>query len=248
MRRIALMSLVLIAPLAAQREHPFFHGALGFSAGRYGFDSTLSGFDDHVDAGLFLAEFEATTRSGIGGGLRYEFSITEDDRGLFRTSAFDRGTEARNNNLFLHFTQRIESHRFAMPVRVGLMLNSLTLEDTNRVDPDATYASIGPYLEIEPELTLVRRRGFRWSLYGQLGFGIGATSIDVDGDYRDYWSTTGFFGLEAGTRFRFGPAEIGIGYIGRFRSMDDSDIEDGQFVFGYDDDYNGLLVTMGVTF
>ncbi|MFK7742228.1 MAG: outer membrane beta-barrel protein [Planctomycetota bacterium] len=250
MRRLAPFALLLATPLVAQRfERPFFRGGVGFAGGQYGFDSSQGGFDDRTDAGLFLAEFEGTSRYGYGGGFRFEREITRNDDGLFRTNdPFDEGTEARNATFFGHFTYRIAEHRFAMPIRIGLLFHSLTLEDTNNVDPDATYSTLGPYFEIEPEFTMVRSRHFRWSLYGLFGAGVGGTAIDIDGDARDYTSSTGFLSVEAGTRMSFGPAELGVAFVGRYRSMDDSEVEFGQFVFGYDDDFQGLLVTLGVRF
>ncbi|MFN3244158.1 MAG: hypothetical protein ACE37K_21815 [Planctomycetota bacterium] len=248
MRWLALPLLLLTTPLVAQR--PLFRGGIGISFGTYTFESDLAGFDDDATAGLFQAEFEVTTRRGFGGGIRYEAFATDDDESLFRDpgNPFDRGTQATSGTFLGHFTYRIQQHRFEMPVRVGVLLNGLVLDDQGSVNPETTYASIGPFFEVEPELTLVRAGAVRWTIYGQFGFGVAGTAIDVDGDFRDYESDSGFLNVEAGTRVAFGPAEFGLAFIGRYQSMDRSDIESGQFVYGFDAGYEGLLLTAGFRF
>jgi hypothetical protein len=47
---------------------------------------------------------------------------------------------------------------------------------------------------------------------------------------------------------RLGPVELGIGVVGRWRSMDESDVENGLVVLGYDSEFRGLLVSGGVVF
>ena len=95
----------------------------------------------------------------------------------------------------------------------------------------------------------MRQRGeFRWTIFGQLGFGVAGTSIDVDGDSRDYTSDSGFFNLELGTRASYGVLELGLAFVGRYHSMDSSSIEAGQFVYGFDAGYEGFLLTAGVRF
>jgi len=248
MRWLALLPLLLTTPLLAQR--PLFRGGLGFSGGRYDFDSDLAGFDDDATAGLFQAEFEVVSRKGFGGGVRYEAFTTDDDEGLFRdpSNPLDRGTRATSGSFQGHFTYLIRQHRFEMPMRVGVLFNGLLLDDKGTVNPETRYASLGPFFEFEPEVTLVRSGNLRWSLYGQFGVAITGTAIDVDGDFRDYVSDSAFLNVEAGTRLAFGPAVFGLAFIGRYQSMDRSDIEAGQFVFGFDGGYEGVLLTAGVRF
>ena len=60
--RPSLAVSLAVTPLYAQ--DPSFRGSIGFSGGSYEFDSDLAGFDERADAGLFLAEFEATAANG----------------------------------------------------------------------------------------------------------------------------------------------------------------------------------------
>ena len=254
MQRLLFPLLLATASLTAQDpQRPYLHGQLGLAAGRFSFDSDTSGFDDHKAAALVSLEVEGTSRKGIGGGLRFEGvgidNGEDDDDGLFRDSSDpnDLGFDANNATLFGHFTFRIQEHRFAMPFRIGLLFNGLILEDNNTGN-QTTYASFGPCFEVEPEVTVVARGRFRMSLYGLLGVGACGTSIDVEGDPRDYDSTTAFVNVEAGVRARYAFGELGLAYIGRFQSMDRSDIENGSFVVGYDANFQGLLFTFGVVF
>ncbi|MEZ6037962.1 MAG: hypothetical protein R3F29_10805, partial [Planctomycetota bacterium] len=141
MQRLLFPLLLATAPLFAQdRTRPYLNAQLGFAAGRFSFDSDVGGFDDDKAAGLFSIEAEATTRKGFGGGLRFEGTAIDngedDDDGLFRdpSNVNDFGFDARNTTLFGHFTFRVEEHRFAMPIRVGLLFNGLVLEDNNTFD------------------------------------------------------------------------------------------------------------------
>ncbi|MFT7535349.1 MAG: hypothetical protein ACI85K_001301 [Hyphomicrobiaceae bacterium] len=249
MRLLALSLLLLSTQLVAQRAVRF-HGGLGVAGGSYNFDSDLSGFEDNATAGLLQAEFEVTNKNGIGGGFRYEYFATESDDGLFRdpTNAFDQGTQARSGTFLAHATFLVSHHRFRMPVRVGLLINGLTLDEDIATNPETSYLSAGPFFEVEPEITLVRAGALEWSLYAQFGFGIAGTSIDVDGDFRDYDSTSAFGMIEAGTRLHVGPANFGVAFIGRYHSIDRSDIESGSFIYGYDSNFQGVLISAGFSF
>ena len=245
--RILLPTLLLClaAPLAAQeREAPRFRIAMGLAGGNFDFDTDGSNLDGDTDAGLFRLQFEGTSRSGFGGGLRLESYASDDD--LFVDNGFA-ASEAAVGTLFAHFTYRFEQHRFAMPVRIGLMLNGLTLTE-KATDDESTYGSVGPYLELAPELTLARSGAVRWSVYGEAGIGVGGTVAEFDGDSNNYESATGFFGLEFGTRLQLSAFELGLAYIGRWQSMDESDPENGLVAFGYDAQFQGLMLTLGVVF
>ena len=248
MLRAVFTLLLATAPLTAQ--DPLFRGSLGISGGSYRFDSDLPGFNERADTGLFQVEFEAAAANGYGGGFRFESFTSDDDDGLFRIAGdpLDRGTRASGSTFQAHFTYLIRQHRFEMPLRAGLMLNGLVLEDQGAPDPETSYGSFGPFAEIEPEITLSHHGATTWSAYGLFGFGVTGTEIEVDGDPRDYRSDSGFVSVEVGTRLTFGYAEIGIALFGRYQSMDPSSIEDGQFLYGFDGGYEGVLLTAGVRF
>lgn len=242
---LPILLLGLAAPVVAQEpESPRFRVALGLAGGYFDYDTDGSNLDDDTDAGFFRLQFEGTSKRGFGGGLRLESYASDDD--LFAGTGFAE-SEASNGTLFAHFTYRFEEHRFAMPVRIGLMLNGLVLTE-NATNDESTYGSIGPYFEIAPEFTIAGRRNVQWSLYGEIGVGVGGTAIDFDGDANDYDSATAFFGLELGTRLRLANFEVGVAYLGRWQSMDESDEENGLVALGYDAQFQGLMVSVGVVF
>lgn len=247
MRLLAALLLPLLMNClpAQERESgaPRWRIGFGLAGGNFDVETDRSGLDGDTDAGLFRLHFEGTSARGIGGGARFEGIGVDDD-------LFDRvgapGTEARQSSLFGHFTYRVESHRFAMPLRVGLLLDGLTFEEQN--GNETLFASLGPYLEVAPEVVLVRGRKVAWSLYGEFGFGIAATAIDIDGDSNDYRSATGYAGIEFGTRLHAGPVELGLAFLGRYRSMDESDPENGLVVLGNDTAFRGVVFTCSFLF
>jgi hypothetical protein len=239
--------LALAVPLAAQQESPFtpkFRVQFAGAGGEFEHRTDGSLLDGDTDAGMFRFHFEGISRRGFGGGLRFEGIASDDD--LFTDAGFN-ASEAQSSSLFLHFTYRASARRFTMPVRFGLWLNGYVLEDRLLGD-EVSYGSIGPYLELAPEFRIVDQRRFSWSLYGELGAGIAATGIDVDNDDNDYYSATAAFGAEVGTRFRAGPLELGVAYVSRWQSMDESDPENGSVVLGYDSEFHGLLISCSAVF
>ena len=70
----------------------------------------------------------------------------------------------------------------------------------------------------------------------------------MQGDPGDYSSVTWFAGLELGTRLLLGPIELGLSYVGRWQSMDESDPEGGFVVLPYDSNFQGLLFGFAVVF
>lgn len=246
MRLPLLAVFALTLPLAAQ-EPAFrsrFRVGLSVGGGELEHRTDGSALDDETDAGMVRLQFEGTTRRGFGGGVRFEGTASDDD--LFADAGFN-SSEARLASLYLHMTWRAQARRFSMPVRFGIWLNGYTLED-QVLNEEVTYGSIGPYLEVAPEVLLVDRRNFSWSLYGELGAGVAATGIDVDTDSNDYYSSTVAFGAEIGTRLRGGPFEFGVAFVHRWQSMDESDVENGLVVLGYDAEFHGFLVTFSAVF
>lgn len=252
MRTVAPFLVLALAAtsvsLAQDDPRPRFRIGAGIAGGNFDFETDGSTLNDDTSAGMFRLQFEATSARGIGGGVRLESVASDDD--LFVDAGFGE-TEAAIGSIFGHFTYRHEAHRFVMPLRIGLLLNALTLEDQT-TDDEVTYASIGPYVEIAPEFVIARSGTTRWSLFGEFGIGVGGTAIDVDEDPRDYESVTTFGGIELGTRLTLNKIELGLAYVGRFQSMDESDPEGGPggdfVVLGYDASFNGLMFTFAVVF
>lgn len=241
-----LTALLVGLPLAAQEPDTSarFRVHLGLAGGNFEHDTDGSPFDGDTDAGMFRLGFEVTSHRGFGGGVRLEGLATDDD--LFVENGFA-PAEIGVSSMFGHFTYRVDTGRFELPLRAGVLLTGYSIADAATEDEDL-YFSFGPYLEVAPEFRIVDDRDFSWSLYCELGAGFGGTAIDLDNDPREYTSTSSFLGAEVGTRFLVGPIELGLGYVNRWWSVDESDPEGLSVVPGFDSDFHGLLFTVGAIF
>lgn len=239
---------LLTLSLAAQDDHAArWRIGLGLGAGTLDFNDDLPTNGDSNAAGAFRLGFEGTSSRGFGGGLRVESFAAEDLEFGGSTNDFDVGFAS----MFGHFTYRVQSHRFAMPVRIGPMIHVLTKDDTTSVvDDTQTHSTFGVMTEIAPEFTLARRGSTTWTLYGELGLGAGGTLVERD-DVDDEWDSSSVFtGLELGTRVYLGVCELSLAYVGRWQSMDESDPGDlgGPRQPGYDASFHGALLGFAVVF
>jgi hypothetical protein len=240
--RTALPAVLLLATsLVAQDEpEPRFRIAIAASIGTFELDQDV--LDDDTDAGLFRLQFEYISSSRLGGGVRIESYASDDD--LFGGA---NSSEATNGSIFGHFTYRLGRDRFEMPVRAGLLASNLTIEQ-NATGIENEAMSLGPYLELAPELTLIRVGPTRWTIYGEFGAGFAVTQIEIDGVSEEFDSDSLFYGVEVGTRVGLGMFEVGLGFLARFQVTDDSDVENGLFVPEFDTTFEGVLLSAALRF
>ena len=239
---LTVASLLTLSLAAQDDQHARWRIALGLGAGVLEFDEEDTVRNDEETAGAFRVGFEGASRAGFGGGLRLE-SFAASDMQLGAGTDYDVGM----GSMFGHFTYRARAHRFAMPLRVGLLVNSLTLDD-KAIDAEQTYVSAGLYLEAAPEFTLVRRGSTEWTLYGEAGLGSGSTVVEIDNDSREWDSSTGFAGLEFGTRLYLGVCELSAAFVSRWQSMDRTDPDGGVTLPGYDASFSGFWLGFGIVF
>lgn len=241
--RLLPIAALLTLPLAAQDDSAArWRIALGLGAGTLDYKDGGQPDTYSEDGGAFRLGFEGTSRRGFGGGVRFErFAATGYDVPAFGTT-FDLSI----GSLFGHFTYRVEQQRFAMPIRVGFLANSASLESTNEL----TAATAGVMVEIAPEVTLVTAQSASWTLYGEFNLGTGVTVVELDANDEQWDSTTNFTGAEIGTRVYIGPCELSLAYVGRWQSMDQTDPGDlsGTVLTGYDADFNGVMFGFAVVF
>ena len=242
-----LFPALLLAPLAAQAPEPArarFDVGVGFAGGTFEHRTDASARDDRTSGALLLLHGEATTAGGFGGGLRLESLVSDDD--LFAGTGSNE-VEANQGTLFVHLTWRLQTERFVLPIRAGLLLDDYQLAD-QVTDLELDHLSAGGYFELAPSFTLAANDTLRWSLFATAGAGIAATTIDPDGDDEDYDASTTRYGLEVGTRVAFGRFELGVSGLGRWQSMGESDPENGTTIAGYDTEFVGVMVRGGITF
>jgi hypothetical protein len=123
-RAAAVLSpLLLLAPLTAQEAttaQARFDVSLGLAGGSFEHRTEASSRDDRTSGALLLLRAEATTAGGFGGGLRLESLQTDDD--LFAGTGSNE-VEANQGTLFAHLTYRLQEGSFAMPIRIGFLLD-----------------------------------------------------------------------------------------------------------------------------
>ena len=124
--------------------------------------------------------------------------------------------------------------------------NNLTIEANSGGENESL--SLGPYVEIAPELTLIHVGPTRWTIYGELGGGYTYTEIELDGVSQEFDSNSTFIGVEVGTRLRLGMFEAGLGFLSRFQDTDESDPEGGVVVTAFDSTFTGVLVSAALRF
>lgn len=243
-----LLPLLLALPAIAQDDPSArWRVALGLGAGSLDYDEDGLPRSDSGSAGAFRLGFEGTSRRGFGGGLRIESFAAEELALDNAGNDYDVGF----GSLFGHFTYRLQNHRFAMPIRIGLIANALTADNaTSAVADEASFGTVGIYTELAPEFTLTRHRSLEWTLYGEVGLGGGATTVEVDGDDREWDSSTVFTGLEFGSRLYVGLCELSLAFVGRWQSMDESDPDGDPAVtfLPYDASFTGVMFGFGLVF
>jgi hypothetical protein len=134
-----------------------------------------------------------------------------------------------------------------MPLRLGVIVNRLEIE-ADATGETSDFRSVGPYVELAPEVTLASAGKTRWSLYGEGGIGWTRTRIELDAVSQKFDSSTVFVGAELGTRLAFGMFEIGLAYVGRFQHMERSDPENGSSVASFDANFQGALLSFALRF
>jgi len=223
---------------------PNFRVELTLGGGSATHNTDKSNLDGDTTAGFFRLQFEGFSDSGFGGGVRLEGWKSDDD--LFADNGFP-NIEATTSSLFAHASWRVANGDLCMPLRAGFLLHGHMLEDTTTGE-QTTFSSFGPQFEIAPELFLTQNRHTRWSVFAELGLGVGFTTVEIDGTSEEYDSSTWFYGFELGTRVYIGPVELGLSYVARGHMMEESDPENSTVVFGYEAGFDGLALTMGVVF
>jgi hypothetical protein len=217
--------------------------ALG--AGEFEHSTVGSGtLSDSTSAGYFRLGCELMTANQWGGGLRLEGTGSDDD--LFE-SAGALAQEATDASLFAHFTGRFGGDGVRLPLRVGLFVRNYGIEEQS-TGVEVSWFSIGPYLELEPDVPLIHGEEVRLSLRGRLGLGFGATVVETEPATEDYDSAMIAADLGVGVNLEFEHWELGIGYL--FRSFDvaESDAVAGTVIREIDVEFQGLVASFAVRF
>src|SRR5690349_8315372 len=187
---------------ARDLDGPVFNGQVTFAGGKYEHDIDGS-FKDRTGAGYFGVLAEASTRSGLGGGIALEVMNSDDD--LFEGQA-PNDQQVGTFELDPYFLYRVSAgEQFRMPLRLGLWIHALNVDDQGSSD-SLTWISVGLRLAAEPEVVLMRSPDFECSVFTAISLAGGSSEAHVESAAvdEDFDTEAGAFGLEVGPRFRFG--------------------------------------------
>jgi hypothetical protein len=219
---------------------------LSLGAGSYEVDIADVG-NDSTAGGLFELAFESVPETKFGGGARVRGLASDDDLDDDPPDGFPGTAEARDAEWFFHGTYDGGVDRQRLPLRMGLSIRSLELQDSIS-ENGTTWSSVGPRVEFAPSLPLNDSDEIAVSATGLLGLGYSLTSIEDDTLGLDWDSDAVFVDAGVGLRCEFNRAYIDLGYRYLSSRYAESDVSGGLFVREIDATFSGLVFTLGFTF
>lgn len=252
---------ITTAPRSAQldgRRHP--SGLLSASVSQGDFHSELFSSTTgaslgkaHSDAQAFKLSLEGVSKV-TGGGFSLEILSVDDDLNRQINPGTVRSTDVSGFDFFGHLTIRPTGGEiFRMPIRTGLFIDRLSLEDTLVTSGTQTtdYAALGLRLELEPEFDLWVDDRMALSVYAKAAVGVGVAGVSLetatDDETFDTLEQHRAFGV--GVRFRASRFHTELGYVYKHRDYRQTDpevfngssttLDETQFTF------SGFMISMG---
>jgi hypothetical protein len=199
----------------------------------------------HTDAGYVSLTLELIGEHDTGGGIRLEGMRTDDDLFLDTGGIRSRGTDS---DVFLFgtglFGDGIETR---VPLRLGLLARNLALKDL-AADVSTEWQAVGLGFECEPDFALAHDGPVRWSLYGRFGFAFALATVSTAPATFDADSKMRSVDVGVGTRLQFGAGELGVGWLYRAVSFDESAAVNGARFAAIDGHFSGLIATFALRF
>lgn len=230
------------SPAAAQeadRPIGLFLGSFALGKMKHQTHGAAPNLDDSTDAQMYRLQVEAA--GAVGGGANLEVVRTDDD---LHTTA-PTGADIEQVDFFGHLTIRTaNADRFRCPVRVGPFFNITDLRGGSQ--SLLRTATFGLRIGVEPEFDVVLNDRFRLSLFGNVNFSGGGSSIDSDVIITEYDSTATALGVDCGVRASMPGFTASVAYVLRALNVDESDVSGGTFAKEADYDFNGIQFSLGV--
>ncbi len=242
-KNLSLLLLSLLSGACATAHD--VKAAVAFGAGTMEHKTHGTALDDTTSAGYFALGAEAMFSERVGGGIRLEGSASDDD--MFAEAVPIATGEATDSELFFHGTALFGDEESPLPLRFGLFFRSYGLTQ-NLGGAELNWSSLGPRLELAPDLELAAGDGFRWSLPARLGVGIGMSVAETEPS-TEQWNTT-MTHLDAGlaSRLQFSQVWFDIGFLVRRTSYAESEDVVGVTILGADTTFTGLVLGFGAKF
>jgi hypothetical protein len=222
------------------------HVELAAGTGRFEFTTNGSpSRTGHTDAGYLGLTLELIGEHDVGGGVRLTGTRTDDD--LFLDTGGIR-SRATDSDVFLFgsglFGDGVEAR---VPLRLGLLARNLAHKDlTDEVSTE--WQAVGLGAECEPDFALAHDGPVRWSLYGRFGFALALATVSTDPATFDADSKMRSVDVGVGTRLQFGAGELGVGWLYRALSFDESAPVNGARFAAVDVRFSGLFATFALRF
>lgn len=261
--------VVLLGSVTAQEEmaspsqiHPRTNISVGFGFGKQ---------TNETNTGNFTSRVVARDASSIYWRLRAE-KFFESDFGVFVSGYIgltddineDLGSidsDQTNSGVFLaaSYYSKMDDD-FRMPVRFGPFFNRIELNDTTTSSVKTEYETWGMRLAVEPEFIFFQNvsngKVQELTAFAELACGAGPT------DYKSTDSNTGPTGVngsedgyaftftwELGLRFRLASGiTASASYLAQKYHIGTSETYNGLVFFGVDDDFNGVMFSVGLRF
>ena len=234
-------------PGGAQPEDGLrLHVELAAGSGRFEFTTDGSpSRTGHTDAGYLGLTLELIGEHDVGGGVRVEGIRTDDDLFLDTGGIRSRGTD---NDVFLFgtglFGDGVETR---VPLRLGLLARNLVHKDLTS-DVSTEWQAVGLGFEIEPDFALAHEGPVRWSLYSRFGVAFALATVSTDPATFDADSKMRSVDVGVGTRLQFGAGELGVGWLYRAVTFDESAAVNGARFAAVDARFSGLFATFALRF
>ncbi|MHC4472448.1 MAG: hypothetical protein ACYS99_15965 [Planctomycetota bacterium] len=229
---------------------PHVRGELTAAGGNYRHDTDGKDFDfdDSAPSALYRLLLEISGPEGHGGGISIE-GVGSDDR-LFEND-LDRRYQARISDTFLYYVYRgagVGGDRFRIPLKAGLYLHGLELEDQRR-DRDFKWGSLGIRVAASPKVEFIRTGRVAIEGFADLALGIHATGAEVDGVADDLATGGTTAGAEVGVRMVLAKhVSLGVSYLTRAVTYDKTSREDDVRLGDTESIFLGVLFSFGIRF
>lgn len=221
-----------------------FYAEMGIGYGDLDHDDDFYGSDE-VRARLVRINVGGKTRRGLG--LEGELRVLHPMDPIYEGSVDE--LDLDHVDFWFKFWSGIEHGDFRMPLRVGPHITGANT-DLFGTGQETRYTSMGVRFEVEPELFLTDpyRSPWRTSIFGKLGGGPHFDRIDDDVADEVFHSTGTSFHAEFGTRAVFDGVSLSLSWVFQRYVVDESEPEGALVVPRIEDEFHGLMFTMGVRF
>lgn len=222
------------------------HVAVGVGGGHYEVKTAGVGSGD-ARAGLLEVAWESVSGNDFGGGIRARGLVTDDDLDTDGPGPDLASFEVADGEWFFHGTYDGADGADRLPVRLGLSMRGLRVEDTSS-DEEIVWNSFGPRAEFAPEWAFQRWDDDRISVFGLLGVGYGYTNIETSVAPNDFETNAVYLDMGFGVRATLNGLLVDVGYRYLSSHYAESEVANSLTVRETDTTFSGVVFSIGGRF